>query len=234
MICFLRSKERGSALFIILIGVALFAALGYAVSNMMRGGNSGTNIAGEQAKLYAGEILDYGRTLRQTVQGLRISNGCSDTDISFENSSTSLNYSHTPATDDDCMVFERDAGGVSYNQPPIQIFDNSHSARSTYGEYVFPSTTSVLGVGTNAQDLITVLHYVKKDICLSINEKLGVPNPSQDAPADEDGMDTKTPFKGSFSTGQAIDTPDISGQIAGCIQNDSNAYYMFYQVLVAR
>ena len=78
-------KEKGSALFIILIAVVLFAALAYAVSQMMRGGNPNTiNI--EQSRLAGNEILAYAQSMRQGAQNIKISNGCNHMDSSVENS----------------------------------------------------------------------------------------------------------------------------------------------------
>ena len=74
-------SEKGSVIFIILIAIILFAALGYAVSNMMRGPS---NIGNETAGIYASEILTYAQSVREAVHMMRISNGCDDSQISFE------------------------------------------------------------------------------------------------------------------------------------------------------
>ena len=76
-------NETGGAIVWILVAIALFAALNYAVSKGTRSG--ATTISKEQAVVASNEILDYGRAIRQAVQTLQI-NGCGDTEISFENS----------------------------------------------------------------------------------------------------------------------------------------------------
>ena len=71
--------NRGNALFLILIAVALFAALSYAVTQSGRGGGS---IDKEQESLYISEIAQYFALVESEVQKLRIVNGCSVAEIS--------------------------------------------------------------------------------------------------------------------------------------------------------
>ena len=62
-----RENERGSVMIILFTAIVLFAALGFTVSDMMRQG-SPEAIGEQQAKLYANEILDYTRAMRQAIQ----------------------------------------------------------------------------------------------------------------------------------------------------------------------
>ncbi len=234
-----RSRERGNVLFLILIAVALFASLGFAVSNIMRSGNP-TTIADEQARIFAGEILDYGRTLRQAIQTLRISNGCSDTDISFEGAA-SLSYAHTPVADDACKIFDPLGGGLSYLSPNSQILATSlPSGVFMHGEFLF-GDLFIEGVGTAGDsELIARLRYLSKNICTAINDSLGIENPNDDAPVDAN-FTSYSQFDGDYlsvaDASNTIDTPQTRGKMAGCVQMNGspvqNGYY-FYQVLLPR
>jgi hypothetical protein len=51
-------SESGNALFYILIGVVLFAALGMAVSSSMRGGGNAEAIQEDRAKILSDELLN--------------------------------------------------------------------------------------------------------------------------------------------------------------------------------
>ncbi|GBH32909.1 hypothetical protein, partial [Sphingobium xenophagum] len=58
-------SQRGNVLFLILLGVALFAALNYAVTSSMRGeGKSGSS---ESYELAVTQILQWATTLQHTV-----------------------------------------------------------------------------------------------------------------------------------------------------------------------
>lgn len=64
-----RKHEAGNVLFLILIAVALFAALSYAVTQSSRG--DGNDISDEQAKLIAGEILNYEVAIKTAAQRIK-------------------------------------------------------------------------------------------------------------------------------------------------------------------
>jgi len=222
-----RQQERGSVLFYILIGVVLFAALSYTVSGMMRGGNTDM-IGEEQAKLYASEILDYARVIRQAMQNVRISNGCQDTEIRFVNNvTTGYGASVRPA----CDIFDP-AGGDARYVPPIDKWGAGT-------EWIFSGRTPVLGIGTNdgtpnASDLTIVLSDINLSVCKEINNKSGIQNPSDNPPIDVGSMDASTKFTGTYNTASEYNAPEINGKMYGCLQNAAQTSNIFYQVLIAR
>lgn len=250
------SNERGSVLFILLIGVALFAALGYAVSNMMQGGAT-TNIGEEQSKLYANELLDYGRTMRQTVQNLRISNGCSDTDISFENT---IEGGYTNGTNTACQVFHPDGGGMTYYKPDSKWLDTEHSGESRYGILFFMGNTCANGVGldfnnsticrdktSNYAELIMVIPYIKENICHVIADTVNALTPSNEIPIDHARAwpDSNPKFTGSYSSDYVLaningddSSNTLDGKMQGCFEgggtHPASDTFHFYQVLIAR
>mgnify|MGYP001627748138 FL=1 len=210
-----RESERGNVLFYILIAVVLFAALSYTVGNMMRGGNA-EMIAEENASLYAGEILDYGRVMRQATQDMRISNGCDDAQISFTRESGDA-YEHT-SEDVNCQLFNPDGGDVNYTPPHESI---------TASDWVFTGTNIADGVGTTAPDLIALLPDLTLPVCNAINERTSITALGADADIDF------TPFTGTYAGTQTLDAAD--SHTHGCLNYDNSGdNYFFYQVLISR
>ena len=105
----LYSDISGNALFLILIAVALFAALSYAVTNPGRGGGG---IDKEQAQIDAAvndqcnASVDAGR-MRLTIIG-----DCVDREISYELSDGS-NVNPAAPTDKSCHIFDAAGAGVA-------------------------------------------------------------------------------------------------------------------------
>ena len=119
-----RKTEQGNVFFYILIAVALFAALSYAVS---RNNTGSTDIfTDEQAKLAAQEIIEYGNTVANAVQKLRL-RGCSDTEISFEND---IIDGYENGTNTSCQVFHVDGGDINWTSIPEERLESDHSTLS--------------------------------------------------------------------------------------------------------
>ena len=123
----IKAKQRGSAIVWILIMVALFAALTYTMSEGSRTGES--QLGDQQAGLAATEILDYGRNIKNAVQQLLI-NGCSDTEISFENDVVAGYTNANAPTDKSCHVFHPNGGGMRYQGPNEDWLRTSDSAKT--------------------------------------------------------------------------------------------------------
>lgn len=233
----------------ILIAVALFAALSYTVANMMREG-SPDEISEKKAKLYANEILDYSRGVRQAVQNMRISNECSATQINFENTFVAGYINAGAPADDSCDVFNPSGGGMIYVVPPDDWADDAFSGETLYKQWYFTGHTCIEDVGgdeTNCHtdtidnsDLILYLPYIEGYICREINNALEIANPGGDAPIDSDSVwpAAENKFTGTYAeTGRRNDVGN-SQNIAGCFKSTgadpTNNSYTFYQVLIAR
>lgn len=228
-----RNTEKGSALFIILIGIVLFAALSFVVAQMFRG-QSSTNLTREKVQLSASEMLEYANGLRAAVQNMKISNGCTDTDISFENAIVT-GYAHSPATRDACMIFNQSGGGMAYVEPQEVWLDSNHASDTKYGEYVMLRSFKVNGLGSEEADLAVALNYVQKEICLELNTHLDITNPSNNPPKNVDDLHTTEIFTGAYdSTSDAVDAAQLNGKPMGCVQSADGSNNVFYQVLIAR
>lgn len=225
-------NQRGSVFIYILVAIALFAGLSYAVSRGSRGGS--TALTDEQAKLAAQEIINYGNTVANAVQKLRL-RGCSDTEISFENSQSVDNYTNANApSDNSCHVFDLAGGNITYTLIPDIALDESLSAGISYGQYRFREA-AIDNVGSNENDLFLQPSNLKRGVCLEINNILGIDNPSGEPPSES--HTAAALFTGTY----AAPTPDnigddgghnLSGKLSFCRNHSAN--YKYLQVLVTR
>ena len=231
-------STRGNALFLILIAVALFAALSYAVTNSGRGGGS---VDREQAEIAAAEIIQFTSAIRQGIQRLQLINGCDDRNLNFDNA-IETGYTNTSAPSDGrCNVFSPEGAGLSFSPPP--------QATGTVEPY-YITPTRIDQIGTNEIDIIIALPIANKSVCDALNRNL-------DLPTDSLGVDriTRTTYfegvkyKGSFSSNHnglvsGGNQTDFDGQYDACLESDTSdgtfypgnlgIGYFFYAVIVER
>ncbi|MCK5375352.1 MAG: hypothetical protein KAJ40_08705 [Alphaproteobacteria bacterium] len=232
-------SEQGNVLVYILIAVALFAALGFAVSNMMR--SSGGSIAGERAVISISEVLDYAKSMRESVQLLRISKECDETQISFERQpfdGTDTDYVNTNAPSDySCHIFHPNGAGVAYYAGPEEV---------SSADWIFTGANDGENIGNECNedhcaDLIAILPGISRSMCKEINKKLNIAKES-DYLTQEDNYFEVDFFQGSYSyearLSDSATNNALEGKSQGCVRGNSSpqdpdAYY-FYQVLLAR
>lgn len=237
-------ENSGSVIFWILIAVALFGALSFAFTQMS---GSGANFLGrESTNAAATQIVQYASDLRQTVQRLKL-RGCADTDISFENTLVS-GYENVNSPPDKCKIFDSMGGGLAYSIPQTTWLDSVAGPPDRYGEWYFPRGVCVANVGTGAdcsqnsyKDILVIIPYIRREICLEINDILGVTNPGGDPPNDTaSAWNAGSPkFDGSW-TGATLLSNDLDGVSRACFEGTDGASlptsgtYHYYQVLQAR
>lgn len=231
-------RETGSALIYILVAIVLFAALGVAVSRINSGATPGNS---ESLQLQASEILQFSQAVRTAVQDISV-NGVTETQISFENA-IAAGYPNAGCATESCKIFAGSGGGLSYVKPQEQWLDSSHSAGANYGDWVFSGNNAVTGVGTDggsdtSVELLAILPYMKKDLCVKINAMLNIANPGGNPPQDDDTTDVTDKFTGTY-TGSVVmgGNAQIPGQRAACVQDSgapATAPYHFFRVLSAR
>jgi len=221
-----KSSENGNAFIFILIAIALFGALAFTFT---RGAKQGTgNISKQQAKVAAQEIINYARLLEGAVDRVR-RNGCSESQLNFENAVVA-GYSNTSApTDGSCDIFETTGGRAIWATPPTNSSDDT--------SYLITGGNTVPNVGNNASpDLVLLLNSVDRNVCIELNNYLGVDNPGDAPPQDSDGIDT-TLFTGSFAATEEITTSAVLDDVSvACITDtspDPDTDH-FYSVLLAR
>jgi len=109
-----RCSENGNILFLILIAVALFTALMFAVSQTSRQG--GGNINDEIVQLGTSQLTQNSVDLERAVLRLRISRKINEDTLSFDNSYIS-GYDNPRCTLDTCKIYNALGGGISYVPP---------------------------------------------------------------------------------------------------------------------
>lgn len=254
-------KQSGNALFLILIAVALFAALAYAVTQTGRGAGSTSK---EQVALAATQILDYTATIQAAVTRLMAA-GCTSTQLNFASSRWSVPESYdaiyhlkAPA-DHSCDIFDPAGAGVAWQAPPAI----ARGLASAADEYAFTAMLSVWTVGTDCYGCttgneLTIIADVSKEVCIQLNSQLGnvpttppVPQhnftatgvPMMYVPGGPSGSSGLT-FYGDFAAWantwaigyNAAQALELRGKWAGCYQNmiAPPYQYTYYSVLVPR
>jgi hypothetical protein len=244
---FSNDGQEGNVLFLILIAVALFAALSYAVSTSMRSG--GGNINSEVMSADIATMIQYTGALRQAVQRMIVSNDCSDEtiNVSSPNWANSGNYNNIKApTDGSCDLFSPKGGNMIWQRPP-------QSSQAIGGiEYNIDGGVGVIDVGLNdcAKTELMAYTYVSRDMCLMINKKLGISNLGGEPPVQNSwNKSIPAPNHGSFGWGSGSwpsnygcgvslgygsgETPELRAVTKGCFYVPGNAYY-YYDVLLGR
>lgn len=150
-------NQKGNVLFLILIAVALFAALSYAVTQSSRGGGSVDN---ETNEITAGQILQYGTIVRFGVQRIKIS-GVDDADIEFGGGY----LDSFPCTSGSGCVYASDGGGVTHQATPDG---------DPWYHYSNNTTGVIDSVGTASNDFYIHTTIDTLGLCQAINKGLGI------------------------------------------------------------
>lgn len=215
-----QNTQSGAVFYYILLAVALIAALTYFVSRDNRA--SVGILSNDQARIAANEIIDYGNTVAQTVQKLKL-RGCSDTEISFENN---IETGYANGSDTRCQVFNLSGGAINYTEP--------NDAWGGANEWRFTGRHPVQDVNTSDADLLVMLSNINQSICFDINKRFNIPLILDDAPEDS-GVDADK-FDGIYtnSTTLSDEAPALSSQTEVCFRDSDDNIYVYYKVLIAR
>jgi hypothetical protein len=208
--------QRGNALFLVLIGVALFAALAYAVTQSGRSGGGST--AAEQRTLIASRITQMGAGLKTATDRLMLSGGsisAATIELSSFGAVAGRRCASAPGptgiecTSGTACLFSTNGGNALVPQIPKGWTSTYPTLPSGQICYVQPTGYPNIGYVT--------LGGLPQDLCQTINTGLGISG----IPA---------PAWGGANPNN-YDYP-IVGVSAGCFQftQYDNAYY-FYQLL---
>ncbi len=229
-----RSSERGNVLWFILIGVVL---LGFLTAILSRSGSS-VHQSGDYEKnsIKVSQLQRYAKGIQGAIEQMKL-RGISENDLSFENPTTTVDYTNANCTTDYCKIFEY-GGGLTYSDPPTGVNDGSEwifTAANNVGTTAGPIGTTAAASGN---DLLILLPNINAALCAQINRTVGL---STTPPTETTGIAT-TAFAGAFPGGgptilDGDPTPfELDNQPSGCF-TDTNAnpdvtYY--YYVLLAR
>ena len=249
-------NERGNVLFLILIGIGLFAALSFAVSNLA---GSSASLTQDQQTFDLRLVLNHFAAVRTATQDLVLTGRCDEDELRFWHAdrTNALDSDHYgDGSNTDCQIFDPAGGGVTYltrpaglnTAQPDEIFVISYRVDGV-GE---SSATAVDSTGQGvATDLIMGLN-VPLQTCLDVNQSVGVTNPGDAPPSfDMDAASFTSPSTGgrtfpSSSTGghaddggliggAPADAPELSNQSTGCFQvTTPSVFYVMYSVILPR
>lgn len=233
-----REGERGNVLFLILIAVALFAALSYAVTQSTRSG-AGTS-DNETSLINSAQLTQYPAGLRTAV--VRMIIGGTDVNNLEFNGPSQFSSLTSPAWG----VFEPSGGGATYSQAPADIM-----AGGTPGTWVFNGENQIHLVGSStgtatpdatSVDVIAFLPGISLSVCQKINSELGLPDGTPNPIPTESGIDYATQMTDASqglcnggcgaTIGLDAGSVELEGQPFGCFQDGS--LYVYYHVLVER
>ncbi len=236
--------QRGSVFFYILLGIILFSALAFAVSRGFRG-QSVNMVSARQVDLAISEMLGYSQKVENAVSRLR-RRGCSENDISFY-SDLFANPSHynnsTSPLDKSCDIYDENGAAIAWQAPPRIIQDIGSI------EYLISGALQISGVGSDSSGStdqeMSLITIVSQEICLAINNKLGIVNPSGNVPGTGESINAN--YTIPSTNGQTIGSGfiddqtigvvgkaiELYGQSTGCYVGSGGNYY-FYYTLIAR
>lgn len=228
-----RHGERGNVLFLILIAVALFAALSYAVTQSTRSG--GGDASGETNLINSAQLTQYPAGVRTSLVRMIISG----TDVNTLEFNDPSEFTNCTAGNARC-VFHPTGGGATYTEAPTDIMD-------TPTPWVFNGENEINNIGVSiggdtpdatSVDLVAFLAGVKTSVCQKINEELGlgatIPAETNiDITTNMVNPDAATPTSLGAGGGTiGDDVAALDGQPFGCFsQGGSNIYY---HVLIER
>ena len=235
-----RTGERGNVLFLILIAVALFAALSYAVTQSSR---SGGGDASRETNLISGaQITQYPAGVRTTLVRMIIGNTEVNT-LEFNSPSDFGNCTGAPATHGRCVFYPSpDGGGATYTLAPGDIM-----VSNTATPWIFNAENEINRVGISvggdtpsaaSADIIAFLVGVDTSVCERINEELGLGTsiPAEtaiDVATEMINPDGATPTSIGAGGGTiGDDVAAFNGQPFGCFSQGGNNVY--YHVLIER
>lgn len=245
------AKENGNVLFLILIAVALFAALSYAITQSSR--TSGSNGNKEQSVLNGIPLIDYGTAIQSAILRMKVSSACTDHQISFENSLLAGYTNPNAPSGKQCHVFDPSGGGMSMMKLNENLLDATYLANIRYGYPYFGNGNAIMyigiqppgGAGTDpGVDLVMFIPFLKREVCVSINNKLGVGATDAEPPWANDPTNRigSNLFAGTYSYADIILVPEMRGKQSGCMKINNfsggagaapNAY-VYAHVLIAR
>jgi hypothetical protein len=235
------SRNQGNVLFLILIAVALFAALSYAVTQSSRSGGDSSRETGllNSASIAQSATAMQTAAMRMTLSGI---------------STSSLLF--TPPADfganTERYVFHPQGGGATYSEVPAKTM-----GRSTPGKWVVNGRFNISAVGSPLADIIAFLPGIPLETCRDINVRNGLftgatppGTPTAFAAAQHtvynlsmSDADTRgSNGQGNISVNAAInDASPVSfhanyaGYPVGCFQNGgTDGEYVYYFTLVER
>ena len=164
--------SHGNALFLILIAVALFAALSYAVTNSGRGGSG---IDREQADILAAQILNSVAAVQQGIQRLEIIGGYDQVqlnDSAATNSGTCYSGENTTTPCSTVGIFNADDGVLPDIFWSAELRDPAYTGTDRWVFQSIEYETGGSAAGTSLPDIILEYVGLTDEVCSALNRKM--------------------------------------------------------------
>ena len=236
-------SERGNVLFLILIAVALFAALSYAVTQSTRSG--GGSAEKEKAILSSASMTQHPTAMRTGLVRMILS-GVEVSQIRFD---APANFA--TVSDLGVQVFHPEGGGAVFQYAPADVM-----AGTSQGVWFFNANFDIPQIGTTdegsaSNDIIAFLPGISQNACRQANIEFTVVTTgctmSDNIIPDLAGAITEANIRvnieetagNTFPTGNqenlaAQGCNAFVAQPSGCFNDTTNDEYVFYSVLLER
>jgi hypothetical protein len=232
-------RQSGNTLFLVLLAVALFAALSYAVTKGGRGRSGDTIREGRLLDLSG--VQQYAADLQYAINRMMLLNHCEPEQISFEMPYT-VNFYGTQASHQNpnapanksCHVFDPAGGGMDLRAVKMQ--DNDTQPR--YPGFV--GNWKVVGLGSGKAALI-MSYWIgvtqqMATFCRNLYGQMGITIP---ASGNVEGIDAGVTFVGTYNDADPAgifgDTlPQQAGFPDGCWTSGADGWGGYYHVLIVR
>jgi hypothetical protein len=214
---FINRGERGNALFLILIAVALFAALSYAITQSGRG--SGT-VDREAAIIAAGQVVEYPASLRTAATRMLIT-GTAASAIKFDTTAA-------------VGIFASDGGAATNVPPPASAGTATAWTYVQAGAAGGNNGTFVVGVGSTDPEALAVLQGVTLTVCTQIQKGLGFASttPVVGLLGPVDWTTAGVYAAGGSATTVKGTAGALDGQAFACFQNTTAGLYHYYHAII--
>ncbi len=228
-----RTSESGNVLFLILIAVALFAALSYAVTQSTRSGGGDTT--GETSLISSTQVTQYQASVRTAILRMMVTNSVEPTELLFDDPTLFAAFCDTPANSPNC-VFHPDGGAASYQVATSDVVSVAGTA------WVYNSENQVDELGrfgaanaVNNVEIVAFLPNVRQGVCERINKELGIAGVPVETGIDVTSQTINTNAGLWAGSGTGIingASNELDNQPFGCFAQGSPAVNYYYHVLV--
>lgn len=151
-------NQKGNVIWFILLTVALLGFLTAIISRSTSSVEQSGNI--ERASIQISQTMQYAKSIQSAIEYLTLTNGCSENEISFENSSVSGYENIDAPTDKSCHIFDPAGGAVIWK-------DTDTNNKS----FVISKQAKIDQNPSNANDdVLLILRNVDATYCLQLNK----------------------------------------------------------------
>ena len=229
-------NERGNVLFLVLIAVALFAALSFAVTQSTQSG--GGDVSGETNSVNSSQIIHFTTDVNVSIARMLINRQ----DVDKLEFNKPVDFAKCTPGFGRC-VFHPQGGGIVYAPAPGNVMASTNEA-----DWIFNGENEVNLLGTSTgddtsspstADLIAFLPGVSQNICASINGKLGISGIPVETGIDFSSASNMVNTNGSTDTSMngsgatiGFDVSALDHQPLGCFEQ--GGIYVYYHAVVER